>query len=126
MACDGSTVERDSYPFEMSLDVSASTETSRELTVPYDGRVTKVIIGWPSGANNKVGVGFRTKGGIELIPRNSDEDYIAANDFTHPFDVQTDVAEDDVLVAEFNNTDATNAHFINVFVEIRKDADNNR
>jgi len=106
------------YPFEMSQNVSAGSDETNELSLPFDGRIRSVVLGWQAGANNKVGVGVRTRTGKELIPRNSDEDYIAADDFTYPFLVREEVSEDDIIVAEFNNTDTTNDHFINVFVEV--------
>lgn len=114
----------DSYPFEFSTDVPAATYEDNPLTVerdaPYDGRVTSVVIGWSDGCDNLVGVSFGTETGENFVPRNKEDQVIAANDFTHPFNVKVDVTEDDTLMATFVNNDSANSHFVNVFVTIEE------
>ena len=115
----------DSFPFELSKLVGADSKEERTLDLPYDGRIVTALLGWPSGANNKVGVQIRTAGGVKLLPRNDDQ-YITANDFTYPFSVRTDVNEDDKIKVIFNNIDASNDHFINCVLEIVKDGGDGR
>ena len=104
--------------YEFSKDVSANTTETVSRTIQTDALLRHVIIGWPDGANNLVGVKFGTNTGEDYIPRNAEDDYIAANDFTHPFVILDDVEEDGVLEAEFQNNDSNNSHFINVFAEL--------
>lgn len=116
----------DAFPFDISNTVAAGATETKELDVPFDGRIIDIVIGWQAGANGNVGVRIDTKDGTKLLPRNSDTDYIGANDFTYPFTVRRDIDENDVLVAEFNNTDTNNSHFVNVIPEIVKDAGPNK
>lgn len=121
---DGQVPDRDSYPFEFSTDVPANTtaddpvETTREI--PYEGRIVALTVGWPAGANNLTGVQFRTESGERFFPRNKQDEYIAADDFTRTFNLRADVDKDSELVAEFVNNDTTHGHFINVVAEIEK------
>lgn len=113
-----------SFPFELSMDVPANTPTTDPVTqtveVPYDGRVTTVVIGWPSGTDKGVGVKIRDNRGHQYVPYNTDEEYIAADNFTHPFAVHVDIEEDDELVAEFVNATSED-HLVNVFPEISEE-----
>lgn len=112
------------YPWEFSTDVSANTTTDSPATttrpVPFDSRIESLIVGWPDGANGLVGVQFRTESGERFFPRNAEDEYIAANDFTHPFDLRTSVDADETLTAEFINNDPNNDHFVNVIAMLEE------
>lgn len=112
------------FPLEFSTDVSSSNNTEDNTAktrreAPFDAEIVEVVIGWPSGANQLVGVSFGTAAGNQILPRNPEDDFIAADDFTHPFRVSEEVGEDTVLQAEFLNNDS-NDHFINVFATVKE------
>lgn len=113
-----------SFVYEFSTDVPADTPLENpievERDVPQDGWITSIIVGWPDGADNRVGVGVGTETGENLFPRNKEDQFIAANSFTSPFDVRVEVSEDDTLVARYMNHDTDNDHFVNVFVTIEE------
>ena len=113
------------FPIEMSHSVPADTghdAPNRVERTPHQTRhveIMGVVIGWPAGAQNAVGVQIRAGGGEKLLPRNNEDQYIAADDFNHPFRVRFVLDPDEDLVAETVNFDATNAHFVNIIPEIR-------
>lgn len=113
-----------SFVYEFSEDVPAGTPIEEpveiERDVPKDGWITSIIVGWPDGADNLVGVGVGTETGETIFPRNKQDSYVAANDFTQPFDVRMEVSKDDTLVAKYVNNDSANDHFVNVFVTIEE------
>lgn len=112
------------FPFEFSKDVSAGTTRdsfeTREREVPYDGWIIELVVGWPAGADNGVGVQFRRKSGEVFFPRNKEDAYIAQDDFQHPYNVCAPVREGEVLVAQYINTDTSNSHFVNVVPTIQE------
>lgn len=115
---------RRAFPFELSMDVPADGDGQKTLDVPYDGRIVRVLLGWPQNTDNGVGVSLGMETGTNLIPRNAaEETYMAFNDFSQPFTVRQDVDEDDTIVAEFINIDPDNSHFVNCVVEIVEDGD---
>lgn len=112
------------FPFELSKDVSAGSEEEKSTKVPYDGRIVGVLLGWPSGTDNGVGVQFRNSSGETFLPRNADEEkYLGFNDFTHLFMVRNDVSEDEEIVAEYKNNDPNNSHFVNCVPFIVEDSE---
>lgn len=112
------------YPWEMSKDVPADTPKDtpktekREIAGPFELR--SVIMGWPDGADNRVGAALKTDSGENLVPRNKQDNYIAANDFTYPFTIQRRFDNTTTLVAEYINNDTANSHFVNVIPSIRQ------
>lgn len=110
---------------EMSTDVPANTTTDEpEVTdrkAPFDGKITSVVIGWPDGANNIVGVQIRRGNEDVIFPANREDDYVAANDFTSPFPLRKKIKQDEELQAVFVNLDGTNSHFVNVILNIEED-----
>lgn len=115
----------DSFQFEFSVTVPADTTEGDEFTVerevPYDGRITTLVIGWPDGANHYAGVQLLNQDtDNKLFPRDDESEFVGANDFTHPFDLRVDVDQGEVLVAHYVNRDTTNDHFLNVLVTIEE------
>lgn len=121
--------EPDAYLFELSNNVSASTQAtnpeSETTDVPFAGRVTGITLGWLDGADGQAGVRIVDETGHTYIPYNTtdldgQDQYIASNDFTRTFRVRFDVAEDETIGADFINTDGTNSHLVNVFLTIER------
>lgn len=112
----------DSYQYEFSRLVPADTSTDSPVTttreIEFAGRVTALAIGWPDGASNVVGVGFRTSSGERLFPRNKEDEYVAANDFSTQFDLRSSISANSELVAHFANNDPNNDHFVNVIATV--------
>lgn len=112
------------YPHEASANVPADTSSdepvTRERTIDGPFELVSVIMGWPDGADNFLGIAVKTASGENIIPRNSEDEYIAANDFTGEFTIRRAFEDDDTLVAEYINNDTGNSHFGNVIMNIRR------
>lgn len=109
---------RESGPLEASKLVPANTTEDNpedvERVMPFDGKITDLIVGWPDGADNLVGVQFRKGQGDILFPYNQEDDYIAANNFTHPFPLNVRAKQGDKFHAIYVNLDTAQSHFVNV------------
>lgn len=127
---DGTITLPDAFPWEFSTDVPSDTPVDSPVTtersIPDGARLTSLTVGWPSGADNTAGVQFGPADpeDVKYFPRNTQDDYIAANDFTDTWPLRVN-PQDDVLVAQFVNGDTTNNHFINVIamLELREPVD---
>lgn len=117
-------ITRQTQQIEFSNEVAASTTTDspdvvpREL--PFDAEIVEILVGWPDGANNLVGVQLRTSDENILFPANPEDDFVAANDFTGTFPLVEDVNQEDELQVVYVNNDTANPHFINVVLTIRE------
>lgn len=109
---------------EMSNNVPAGTTVESPNVIrremPFDGRIVSIIVGWPNGANNLVGVQIRRSNGDVLFPANREDDFIAANDFTAVLPLRKDIGIDEELQAVFANNDGTNDHFVNVILNVEE------
>lgn len=111
------------FVFEFSTSVNANSNTTVERT-PEEGVVTQgVIVGWPDGANNVVGVQVRTGSGDKLFPRNREDDFIAANDAWDHFPMRKKIKKNEPIEVEYQNDDPNNGHFVNVIVPLVLDLD---
>lgn len=112
----------EAFPVEFSVLVPADTgrdnPTTVTRTMPADVRITTVILGWRDGADGQVGIQFGTESGERFVPRNSEDQYLAFNDFSHPFTVRTEVSEGTTLRAQMVNLDTTNDHQANAVAEL--------
>lgn len=117
--------DNDSFQFELSKQVPAGKTVTEEIEVPYDGRADGLMLGFPDGAQQLVGVRlFDGEDGEAYFPRDNNNQYFASNDFFNEFKTRFSVEEEDTLVAEFDNTDPDKPHFINVMVTlVREDGD---
>lgn len=112
------------YVIEMSHSVPSDTLTTapkETVRVPDEqnpSRLTGVSLGWQSGTNNVVGIQLRTGSGEKLMPRNAEDQFLAFNDFTDTFPVETELAPGEELVALTVNLDSTNSHFVNIVPHI--------
>lgn len=111
-----------SVQLEFSYDVPADTPTNdpdqilRE--VPFDGFTTVITVGWPDGTDNGVGVGLYRNAGANIFPWDKENQFVAANDFTHAFDLVVPVSEGEELEARYANNDTSNSHFVNAIVTV--------
>lgn len=110
------------FPIDMSHDVPASTASTDEETqtrsFEFEYAIDSVVLGWPSGTNNLVGVQLRLRSGERLIPRNEEDEFIAADDFTDRFPLKVKVEAGSDIVAHFVNNDNVNSHFVNIIPNI--------
>lgn len=114
---DGNETVGEVFQKEMSTDVPADTQTENPVetsrTAKQDIRLLEYVVGWPDGADNRVGVKLVTDQERVLFPKNPEDDFVAANNFTHPFTLRTEVASGTGLITQFVNLDTNNSHFIN-------------
>lgn len=108
------------YPVEFSLDVPADTPrtepATKKRTVKAPSRTQSFIVGWSDGADHLVGIGLETESGQSLFPRNPEDEYMAANNFTHPFPLVARFPPEQTFVAKFINNDMSNSHFVNAIL----------
>jgi hypothetical protein len=108
------------YPHDFSQVVEPNTlrgdPDSAEFIAPHDGTVRRIILGWPLGTQQAVGIGVRGADRDALIPRGpKDARFIAYDDEVLSFELNESVNKDDSLTFEFVNND-TEGHFVNVDV----------
>lgn len=91
--------------------------------IPRDGTITRVLIGWPDGAQQAVGIGIDGTDGESLIPAGpKDASYVALNDKVVPFNLDDSVSKEETYTIRFANTDPNNDHFVNVLLFHARDA----
>ena len=118
-----------SFQVDFSTEIPAGTPTNDPLevarTIPYDGRIKTLVVGWSSGSSYLAGVRLEYGDGEGLFPRIGDEDdgFIPGDGFTHPFDLEADIQADNDLVAKYANADPDNSHYINVLATIEEEGE---
>lgn len=106
-------------PYNFSQTIPADTPLNQpeteEWEIPHDGTVTKVILGWPDGAQQAAGIGVRGTQGESLIPAGpSGVKFLGLNDKVLTFSLDDGVRKDESYTFRFANTDPDNDHFVNV------------
>jgi len=83
--------------------VQPNTTVTNVETMPYDGYVNNIILGFPDGADLSVGVRVENnKTGKKYLPGGSDN-FFAFNDFTSVFPASFTVEKGDKVAAVFKN-----------------------
>lgn len=106
------------YPYDYSQVVDAQTFESEAITetfvAPSDGVIRRVVLGWPAGTQQAVGIGLRDADGSSLIPRGpSGANFLAYDDQVLSFAINANVQDDDEIEIRYINND-NNDHFVNV------------
>lgn len=110
------------YPFEASTTVTKNTPVTSPIQttieIPYDCTITRILIGFPAGTQQAVGVKVGKVGGEALVPRGgvNNATYTAFDDRVIETEPNEELTADTPLEAEFVNSDPNNDHFINVLV----------
>lgn len=128
-AVEGIDVEENIDPAVVQYEYSRNIPSNSSLgdvpvtrTAPFSGKITSIVVGWPDGTANAVGVQLRREdSGGTLFPNNPGSDVIAANDFTTDFDAGFSVGQGERIIADFINNDPNNSHFVNMIVEFKED-----
>lgn len=110
----------------VSADVATDDPETEDRSVPFDGEITSIIIGFNDGSSGKAGLGLdleNVDGSTEdkLFPFNEDDDYFAVNDFSEKLDAGFTVSGSQTLVGRFANNDASNAHYLTLMVGVEED-----
>jgi hypothetical protein len=113
--------------YDLSQVVPANTSANQPVTdefnIPADGTITRILLGWPDGAQQAVGIGVDGVNGESLIPAGpKDSRYVALNDKVVPFNLDDSVSKNDTYTVRFANNDDTNDHFVNVLIFHARDA----
>lgn len=115
-------VQRESWQYDFSQEIPANTQPADnfEITeeIDGDGRITQIVVGWPDGTNQLVGVRVRRSSGEKLFPRNEGSDYVAMNDFSEDFRLNADVVDGEEIAVEAVNLDESTDHFVNVVLTV--------
>lgn len=111
-----------SFQLEFSEEIDPSTTTADPVevtrTVPFGGRITTFFVGWPDGTQNAAGIQLERNEGERLFPRNKEDQFIALNDVSHPFDLRAPVNKGEDLTVKFTNADTNESHFLNAVVTV--------
>lgn len=111
-------------PILLDTDIPANTLEDdpkiKTRSVPFDGKITAIGVGWPDGTQRKAGLSLLQRGvggnrKEKLVPYNEEDGYWAVNDFSTIFETRIDVESGDKLVGRFVNLDSEE-HFVNLFV----------
>lgn len=123
-------------PFSLGAEVPNDTDANdpieTKFDAPYDAVISTVFIGWPSGAQQAVGVQLGTGTGTVWVPRGGqtyldDDDepddnpeYISEDNVTLSFDLNVEIDEGEPVTARFISNDPDENHFITVIPILRE------
>lgn len=115
------------YPYDFSQVVQPQTPRAdpdtAEFVAPHRGTVRRIILGWPLGTQQAVGIGVRGPDRDALIPRGpKDARFIAYDDEVLSFELNESVNKNDTITIEFVNND-TESHFVNVDIFFQRRGD---
>ena len=105
----------ESVILDLSCNVAADSEDKTSAEMPFDGWTSAVIIAWPAGCLNRVGVRIIVDG-KQMIPQNTG--WIALEDVTIDVAMIRRVRKNRLIEAEFKNNDIDNPHWISVLVAV--------
>lgn len=117
------------YPYDFSrvvpADTPATDPVTSEFVAPSDGRVRRVVLGWPLGTQQAAGIGITGPDGESLIPRGPrDANFVAFDDETIEYNLNESLQDADTVEIALVNNDAQD-HFLNVGVFFQEVADAN-
>lgn len=120
---DGDTSRSDAFTFGYSATVPANTSTidpvEVERDMPFDGRLTQLVVSFPSGTQQAVGVQVARADDEQLAPRG-ESGYIALDGGFQPFDLRVNVANGETIKARFANNDPQTDHYAAVFLTVEE------
>ena len=78
-----------------------------DLSIPKDGTLTNILLDYPEGANQSIGIGVKGVDGENLVPYGpSGVNFIALNDTNVDFELDYSVRKDETITVRFiNNRD---------------------
>ena len=116
------------FPFDFSTlvpefpDAPANDPLVETFNSTKDGTLTEIIVGYPSGTQQAVGVRVEGPDGEALIPRGpSGTQFIAFNDEVLRFRVNVPLEKNETITIKFANNDDVEDHFVNVVLLVRED-----
>ena len=120
--------EASEFPFDFSTSVPEFPAARPEdplvevFETPKDGTLTDVLIGYPSGTQQAVGVRLEGVDGESLIPRGpSGAQFVAFDDEVIRFNLNEPIQKNEEITIKFANNDEENPHFVNVLLRVRED-----
>ena len=120
--------EASEFPFDFSTlvpefpDAPPNDPLVEVFETPKDGTLTDVLIGYPSGTQQAVGVRLEGVDGESLIPRGpSGAQFVAFDDEVIRFNLNEPIQKNEEITIKFANNDEENPHFVNVLLRVRED-----
>jgi hypothetical protein len=101
-------------PFQQA--VPALQGYTLQDVVPVTGKITQITVHFPNGCNALVNVAVFWKN-TQILPIAG---FLALNDTTPQFFVNTPVQKNDPLIVQINNGDAANAHTVSVVISVEE------
>lgn len=125
MGANVETTPNREFPWGLSTVVPANTTVvdphSTRVDIDYAGIVRRVLIGFPGGTQQAVGVQVG-RPATTWIPRSTAEDppFIAFDNEVVTVNLNEDVESGEPVEARFINNDPNNDHFINVLLLVEE------
>ena len=120
--------EASEFPFDFSTlvpefpDAPPDDPLVEVFEAPKDGTLTEILVGYPSGTQQAVGVRVEGPDGEALVPRGpSGTQFIAFNDEVLRFRVNVPLEKNETITIKFANNDDVEDHFVNVVLLVRED-----
>lgn len=116
------------YPYDFSrvvpLDTFSDDPVTETFVAPHDGTVRRVVLGWPLGTQQAVGIGLTGPSQAALIPRGpADAKYLAYDDKVLSFNLNESLEDDDEITIRYVNNDSQD-HFVNVGIFYQREVTN--
>jgi len=117
------------YPHDFSKVIPQDTFPSDPVTerfvAPHDGTIRRVVLGWPLGTQQAVGIGLNGPDAASLIPRGpKDAEYLAYDDKVLSFNLNESLEDGDEVTIRLVNNDSQ-AHFVNVGIFFQREVPSN-
>lgn len=105
-----------------SADSSGPGESSIVREMPFDGRIKEVIVGFPDGADEWVGIRVQDYQSAEKIfPSNPETGVFAANDYYDRFKTTYEVKKGEEIEVYHKNNDPNNERLVNCVVQVESE-----
>ena len=123
------TVEQRDYVWEAPVlsakveprgDDENYSETEVIYEAPFDGEIREVMVGFPDGSDEWVGVQVsHYSSGDRIFPPNKQQDQMSGNDFYKSFKQTYQVEKGDKIVVRYRNYDSSERRIVNTTLQIR-------
>jgi len=123
------TIEQKDYVWEAPvlsarIDPKQDDENYSEVEVvyeaPFDGEIREVMVGFPDGSDEWVGVQVsHYSSGDRIFPPNKQQDQVSGNDFYKSFKQTYEVQKGDEIMVRYRNYDSSETRIVNTTLQIR-------
>ena len=123
------TIEEKDYVWEApvlsaKVDPKEDDENFSEEEIiyqaPFDGEIREVMVGFPDGSDEWVGVQVsHYRSGDRIFPPNKQQDQMSGNDFYKSFKQTYEVEKGDKILVRYRNYDSGQTRIVNTTLQVR-------